>query len=121
MRGAVLAAILGFFAAGARLDFGSAGATTGVDSASVAGSCTAGIAGGNGHSLVAGSCTSASDFFVENNFLNSDSIDILLVVYLSLVYQTVYFTENLSVETLRDFNHIINTFISRNTEKETIV
>jgi asparagine synthase (glutamine-hydrolysing) len=29
--------------------------------------------------------------FDENNFLNSDSIDILLVVYLSLAYQTVYF------------------------------
>jgi hypothetical protein len=81
-----LAATAGFFAAVVRLGFGSAGATAtaGVGSAGVAGSCAAGIAGGNGHDP-AGSRTSASDFFDENNFLNSDNIDILLVVYLSLV------------------------------------
>jgi hypothetical protein len=94
-----LVATLGFFTAGARLGLGAtAGAgSTCVSSTGASGSCTAGIAGGNGHSLVAGSRTSASDFFDENNFFNSDNIDILLVVYLSLVYQTVYFVNNLSV------------------------
>jgi len=89
LRGDDLATTAGFFATGARLGFGLAGATAGVGSvgsAGFSGSCAAGIAGGNGHDP-AGSRTSASDFFDENNFLNSDSIDILLVTYLVGVIQ----------------------------------